>query len=567
MPLKSTDTILSNRKAEADVVVRRLTGPDGKDFAFARDLVELSAVAGVDPVLALVQWLLETGNATSPRWNDDLNSSGIGIVANDTAQPFVIPDVRSAAALHVQCLHSLVRRKLHPDIGLWDQATRWMDDTWLPKVRSAAMPDVRKVSDLGLRYVENGRPRATWSFEDGQVPEETYGLKLSSRAREFYPEAPDQENGPTSTVEDGNTDGPIVFGRVPRPDMVELIVDKPSHQGSAFGYIRAPAPRSNVGVVHHETQGRGSGQFYHDFFSCPNGERCKNALVDFFIDRQGTIFMFNDPFGTRAGWANGGGVGEAGGLEGDGVGFFGVFGANGINFKLVSIEYEKRTDEDFTDAQVQSGGALAAWIHDLDGQPWNRHPFVPKYGCVTSFLHFEFGTTDCGKGELDDISRVQAVTKGIMRKHQQGGSGDPVPPAVTETPAAEVPGGLTVAEASERFGQYRKHLPDGRVVTGGFDPQGVISLAWAQRSADAGEWPRIADWYVFEPSAAILNLVTFENGWLMAQQAERSGLVWVDLVPIEGDNASPRRMEGAFGRRVLGHVGDVDAAVESLTKR
>ncbi len=570
MALKPTDSIMSNRQADADLVVRRLSGPDSKDLAFARALVDLCGQSGVDPVLALVQWLLETGNASSPRWNNDLNSSGIGIVANDTEQPFVIPDVRAAAALHVQCLYSLVNRKLHPEISLWPQADDWMQRVWLPKVQSASMPDVRTVGDLGLRYVESGRPRATWSFEDGKVPVDTYGKKLASRGREFYPEATEQiatSSGPTSTVPAGDAEGPIVFGRVPRPPIVEMIVEKPVHQGSGFGYDRAPAPRKNVGLVHHETQGRGSGQFYHDFFSCPGGERCKNALVDFFIDRQGTIFMFNDPFGTRAGWANGGGVGQAGGLEGDGVRFFGVFGASGINFRLVSIEYEKRTEEDFTDAQVQSGGALAAWIHDLDGQPWESHPFVPKYGCVTSFLHYEFGTTDCGKGELDDISRVQAVTRGIMRRFQQGGGSDaPIDPQVEELPPAELPGGLTLAEAHDRFGTYRKHMPDGRIINGGFDPEGIISLAWAQRAAQEKDWPRIADWYVFEGSEAILNLVTFENDWLLVQQSERSGLMWVNLVPVDQDaEERSRSMDGAFSRRVTDAADEVSRNVTGMT--
>ncbi len=551
MPLQTSDTIMSNRTADPSRVTGRLQGPDQKDFDFAKALVELCAEAGVDPVVALVQWLLETGNATSPRWNNDLNSSGIGIVANDTAQPFVIPDVRAAAALHVQCLYSLANRERHPDISLWPQADDWMEQTWLPKVQSPAMPDVRTVHDLGLRYVENGRPRATWSFEDGVVPQDTYGKKLASRGREFYPEAADQTGEtPTTQPPDGQSDGPLIFGRVPRPPMVEMIVEKPVHQSSGFGYDRAPAPRQNVGLVHHETQGRGSGQFYHDFFSCPDGERCKNALVDFFIDREGTIFMFNDPFGTRAGWANGGGVTEAGGLEGDGVRFFAIFGANGINFRLVSIEYEKRTEEDFTDAQIQAGGALAAWIHDLDGQPWEQHPFVPKYGCVTSFLHFEFGTTDCGKGELDDISRVQAVTRGIMRRFQQGGSSAPIDPQVQDLPPVELPGGLTLQEAEARFGTYRKHLPDGRIVTGGFDPEGVISLAWAQRAAEEGVWPRIEDWYVFEGSAAILNLVTFDNEWIMVQQSERSGMMWVNLTPIETAEERARTRKGQFPQRV-----------------
>ena len=357
---------------------------------------------------------------------------------------------------------------------------------------------------------------------------------------------------PTETaVEPEGDDMAVTFGRVPRPEIVEAIVLKPVHYGSAYGYDYCPAPRTNVGVVHHETMGRGSGWWYQGFFSCTNpagskalqaygrstGERCANALVDFFIDKQGVIFMLNDPFGQRAGWANGGGVGQPGGLEGDGPAFYARFGANGINTKLVSIEYEKLTGENFTEAQVQAGGALAAWIHDRDGQSWERHPYTSKYGLVTSFLHYEFGTTDCGKGELDDISRVQAVTKGIMKRYQTGESGGPVVPDVPQLPDPEIPGGLTLEEAKRRFGTVRKVTLDGKVTTGGFDPKGIISLAWAHRAAEEQVWPKIETWYVLEDSGKPFDLVTFSNDWRMARVAERAGMQWVDLVPAVKDAA------------------------------
>ena len=181
-------------------------------------------------------------------------------------------------------------------------------------------------------------------------------------------------------------------------------------------------------------------------------------------------------------------------------------------------------------------------------------------------LHFEFGTTDCGKGEIDDISRVQAVTKGIMRRHQQGGSGEPEQPEVVDLPPAELPGGLTLSEASDRFGTYRKHFPDGRIEQGGFNPEGIVSLAWASRAAEENEWPGIADWYVFEGSAAILNLITFENDWLLVQKSERSGLMWVNLVPVSGEGDRTRSSDGAFSRRVLGNVGEIRDTIGEFTE-
>jgi len=241
--------------------------------------------------------------------------------------------------------------------------------------------------------------------------------------------------------------------------------------------------------------------------------------VDFFIDRAGGIFCFNDPFGTRAGWANGGGVGSPGGLEGDGVAFYRVFGSVGVNQKLVSIEYEKTDAENMTDAQVQSGGALAAWIHDMDGQPFDSHPFVPKYGCVTSLAHFELGTTNCGKNELDDIAKIQSETREIMQRWQTELAEDP-----------QIPGGLTLDEAKKRFGKGTRYTvaPGGCKTEGdfGFDPDGQISLAWATRAAEEQVWPQIQDWHVSKDPRREVNHVYFANGWILSKPSVRAGWGW-----------------------------------------
>lgn len=515
MPLRATDKIMSRRQADPDMVVRRLDRPSREDIAFADLLVEACEIAGVDPILALVQWMLETGNATSIRWTRDLNSSGIGIVSSNTDQPFEIPSPAAAANLHVQTLYSLVNRKLHPGLPLWPEADEWMRNVWLPKVRSSAMPSVNTVYDLGIRYKENGVPRATWSYEDGLVPMDTYGKKLESRGREMYPEADEQVENMA-----------IQFGRVPFPPHRKEIAQKIA---PGLGYDLLTQPRKNVGMTWHEWMGN----YIPGFFSCPSGERCRNALVDFAILKDGTIIMINDPFGVRSPWASGGGVGSPGGLEGDGPAFVAKFGVSAINGRTVSVEIVKLNNENWTEAQINSGAALAAYFHDQDGQLWSEHPFTSKYGLVTSFLHFEFGTTDCGKGEIDDISRCQAVTKGIMRKYQEGGDSVPIPPDVPPLPAPEIPGGLTLEEAKKRFGLVTKHLPDGTTTKGGFDPKGSISLAWAHRSAEEKVWPACEDWYVLKDSGQPFQIVTFSNDWRLVQVAERAGWQWVAFTAVE----------------------------------
>lgn len=324
---------------------------------------------------------------------------------------------------------------------------------------------------------------------------------------------------------------PNSFRRVPHPPFVDLPVSKPASGG--YGYTRIPAgSRRIVGVMNHETQGRGSGQWYRDFFSCPNGARCSDALVDYLITRDGTIYRLNDPANDRSPWANGGPLG----LDGDGPAFYARFGAAGVNNSLISIEYEKYDTEDFTDAQVRSGGLLNAYWHDQDSQPWEDYPYVARYGCVTSLAHFEIGTTNCGMGELDDIARVQAVARGEMKRWQTQADtpSEPLPPSVpTQPQVPNLPGGLTVEEATRRFGALTKHTPDGKKKTAPFDPRGVISLAWLHRCVEMSEWPQAEDWWALTDSEGDLDIVTFSNDWQLIRFAERQGLMWANFAEAE----------------------------------
>lgn len=334
----------------------------------------------------------------------------------------------------------------------------------------------------------------------------------------------------------------LVTGRVPHPIYIDAIVSKPNVQ-SGYGYDTV-APRVNVGCCWHEWAGSGneSIDFVKRFFG-PSGERYTNALVDYAImrDSVGTIVRLNDPRGTRSPWASGGGVLEAGGLEGDGPAFYNKFGLGAINAKLVSTEIVKSDTQDYTDAQIESAARLAAYWHDQDGQYYFEHPYTTKYGIVTSFLHFEFGTTDCGKGELDDITKVQARTRAIMQQYQEGATEQPPdnPPDVPDLPPLNLPGGISLEKAKERFGTLRRI--DAKVGTSkligtyGFDPNGVISLGWAQKCAevfgsDYDKWPAAGDWIVFtEPIDKNTNdLITFD-GWdqNMLRKNEQQGFVWV----------------------------------------
>lgn len=539
--LKITDPILGTRPAfDPHEILSRMNGPDAKDRAFFVALLTWCRVAGIDPAVPAAQFLLETDNGQSIRWNRDLNASGMGIVSDGTAQPFEITSVDESVRLFVQCLYSLVKRDAHPEIPLDGDVLRWFNRVWLPKVQSRAMPDVRTVVDLGKRYTENGDSRATWSWEDGKVAESTYGYKLTSRLKQFYPNLPDPSVDVPSTPEEPVEQEPKpvgnIFRRVPHPPFVNLPVSKPS--GGGYGYTQIPkGSRKIVGVMNHETQGRGSGQWYRDFFSCPGGARCADALVDYLITRDGTIYRLNDPGNDRSPWANGGPLG----LEGDGPAFYARFGASGINNSLISIEYEKLDTEDFTAAQVQSGGLLNAYWHDQDAQDWEHYPYVERYGCVTSLAHFEIGTTNCGKGELAGITRIQSVARGEMKHWQTGADGPAVPdePDVPDQPdVPTLPGGAVLAEVVKAFGTLTKHTPDGKTKGAPFDPRGIISLSYTHRCvAEFGlaytKWPSAEDWWQITDSGKVLDIVTFSNPWQLVRIGDRQGIMWANFADAE----------------------------------
>lgn len=369
-----------------------------------------------------------------------------------------------------------------------------------------------------------------------------YDTKLAERANKLVaamdppvtvPSTPEEEIPPMVDT------SKLVTGRVPHPPHRRSIVTKPNVQ-SGYGYDSVQ-PRKNVGCCWHEWMDQGSSSipFVEGFFG-PGGYRYSNALVDYAIMRDGTIIMLNDPRGTRSPWASGGGV-ESGGLEGDGPAFYNKFGLGAINSKLISTEIVKTDSENYTAAQIESAAKLAAYWHDQDGQFYFEHPYTTKYGIVTSFLHFEFGTTSCGLGELDDITKVQARTRAIMEQYQTGAT-EPLPdnpPNVPDLPDLQLPGGISSAKATERFGQLRKI--DAKVGTNAllgtfkFDPKGVISLGWAQKCAevfgtDYDKWPAAGDWIVFqEPIDKNTNdFITFD-GWdqNMIRKNEQQGFVWV----------------------------------------
>ena len=263
--LLATDLILAARDGDPSTIIGKLNGPDAKDRAYIQAMIHHCAVAGIDPFIALTQWLVETSNGESVRWNNDYNAAGIGIPADSTVQPFTIKDGDEAARIHAQALYSAVTGKLHDRIPLPDASVEWFTEIWLPKVNNRNYPGVTTVDDLNTRYTANGDVHATWAWDANYV------TTLISRCSAFYPDLQEQSSftvpiehpqGGTSlelkqyaVCISQNNDGSLVTKNIwsPVPIIIDLIPRGQTNQRPEY------ARRSPAKWVQHETANEAQG--------------------------------------------------------------------------------------------------------------------------------------------------------------------------------------------------------------------------------------------------------------------------------------------------------------------
>lgn len=305
----------------------------------------------------------------------------------------------------------------------------------------------------------------------------------------------------------------LTFGKVPKPRVIVAHVPKP---GPGAGYTQLNAKRSIVGSCVHCWDGWAwttpAWKSIYDLFA---KDRVWDALVDYSIQRDGTIVELNDPFGTRSPWANGG----SDGLEGDGVGFVRTLGVSAINDRLVSVENENK-GEPLNDAMLDALARLVAWIHDQAKQPWSEFPFHPKFGCVTQMQHYEFATKGCPllgiEGQTD---AYQNRARQIMKTAQESVIvPDPVePPAPVENPSNKAwPNGWTTKELTARFGRVPFVDAAGKSSTRGFDEDGQISNAWVQRAVadkitEVAKMPKPVRFVRTSTGETISDLIVFDG--------------------------------------------------------
>lgn len=316
---------------------------------------------------------------------------------------------------------------------------------------------------------------------------------------------------------DGGGGGDVAFGNVKIPSHQTAIVKKP---WEGAGFDRVP-PRNNVGMCMHKWWGYGDALSLYYLFST-GGERQADALTDWSLTQEGELVLLNEPWKTRAGWANG----PASDLEGDGVLFVRKLGVSAVNSRLVSVEFEGKSEK-LTNEQMEIGSSLWAYYYDAWGVSWEDYPMNPKVGCNTDLDHWEIGDKECPfAGARSQRHEFQSMVKGKMKAGQTGSAPDPIDPK-PEPDHDWLPRGLTEQAVKSLFGQGTRHNLDGTTTTFEFDMKGLISNAWLARGNKLNMFPSVKDWWIVDEEVD-RNIVTFEGGWvLLGNSTDRSAWKWM----------------------------------------
>lgn len=517
--LTANDPIRSaiSSAATPAIALSHLDGPDAKDREFLYAIATDAPAVFIDPAKATAIAAHETALFTSPRWNRDLNPGGIGIVADGTPQPFKIASATEAAHAFLSALNRLVTDRRPEPWKLSAPVAEWLDTVWARHCDAAGA--VVALGDMHRKFTyPDGDTGFTWA-EDQQ-----WTAGVLARAGQLYPNL-----GPLNAA----TENDVVFGKVPRPDVLELLVKK---VGPGHGYYQLPAPRRILGGCQHITAGSGTLQFYADFFGI-GGERESDALVDFMIDASGRIAMLNDPWGYRSPWANGG----TDGLEGDGPAFVAKLGAEAVNDCLYATEHIRAGSEPWPDAMVSATIDLDAYMFDSAGVRWDSFPVNQLVDLVTWMLHREF--TGKGGNAPDEcpgawesapahINAQQAAIRGRIKQYQAGGTGKDEPGDPTPRPSkVAYPKGWNAGTAKREFGFVLMTREDGTTVRRGFNPDGPLSLAWLHRvrtDKPNGSAAALRGFEYRTPAGELGSAVAFRNGWLAIKPGHRAGWRWGD---------------------------------------
>jgi hypothetical protein len=209
---------------------------------------------------------------------------------------------------------------------------------------------------------------------------------------------------------------PIAFGRVPHPPMEIRHIIKPEGQG--WDNLGKRTPRA---IVLHRMIGTLKGT--DGYFREPG----VNSLTDYGVgvlatdgaSLAGKIYQWNDPRGTRSGWANG----RVSKPYDDGLKFINRYGITGVNRDCVSCEISGNYDTKLDDAAVNAIAGLMAYWADQYSIPHTDFPLVKSEDRSFVIWHQEFtigtGKVCPGAVVMTGTNDLIARAKEIMKRHQE----------------------------------------------------------------------------------------------------------------------------------------------------
>ena len=463
-------------------------------------VVVLSKQLGLDEIIAAAVIWIETGAAgtglpfRSRWWKERLNAGNLGVTGddaqNEASQSWQTPE-DSANGLMA---HLVAYTYGDAWRSAWDADELGLPQTWdkrfdLAVANTPNKAGVKTIGDLNRR----------WAVDR----DDDYGGKLAERANKLVAAINDPPVTTPSTPEEPVEGEPMADPLdLIRPYLVEAPVYK---QRAGQGY--SVGSRNIAGLAEHETQGIMTGPQRQQFFSCPSGERCEDALVDYGIPRnEKKIYRFQDPFtSNRIPWASGGSAAAITQMARKAATQMGN-PAGGVNAFYAAVEIEKNRGQPMTPDQIEMTARLLAYICAMNGYPANdwKYPDVLANNVPTSVNHSDLYTSTNCRINDDDRAKFEARCTELLTVYYAGAT--PVDPGEPTAPVAEIIPGLDYGVAARLFASVKGE--DG--VTYKFDRNGPVSKLWMERGKATGEWPALASVLSYESGAR--RYFVFEGG-------------------------------------------------------
>lgn len=396
-------------------------------------------------------------------------------------------------------------------------------------------------SHVGI-YVGNGQMVNALNKDAGVIvsdPFSNYFAPLFLGARRAIWSTGVQPPGPDNPLPEPT----FPFADWPK-QFVRHIVTKPvGSSGQGWNQVQPKrGDRLTHFVVHHTAGGPG---FTKDscwsLFSI-GGQRVLQALTEGCIDRDGSGYLFNDPWSAdplegsgRSPWASG----PATALSDVGAQYVRKYGADAVNDRGFSIEHCNAAGERWSDAMMDTGAKVYATVLTRRKVSYKTFP-VNDAGLWVAYHHDDFAPTECPNIPSDQWEEYKAGIQAEMKKLQVPGSitppgpNPPPPPPVEPTTYTHL--GLSEAQVSAYFGLMKQIDENGKVTPLQFNPKGPLSLLWLARCDRESIFPAADTLQVFDSKLAPGKeyFAHWVNGWTAWLPIDNARATWEWL-----DSAAP----------------------------